>query len=90
MSAVNIQAPNTNQIKSIYCGCQAPSFKYCQALCGVVTMIFSGAGLEWCCFYGCDKPDCCTVCLAGFLMDITGPCIIGWVVACIVGFHMVC
>ena len=52
-------------------------------------MIFPGLGLELCCFYGCEKADCFNVLLAGILMSLTAPCIIGWVVSCVVGFRMI-
>lgn len=75
-------------IKKIYVKCEPPQYKEFQKVFGVITTIWPGFGLYFCCFYGCDKPDCHGVWLSGLLMDITACCIYGWVVACIVGWKM--
>ncbi|CAL6017330.1 Cysteine-rich_membrane protein 2 [Hexamita inflata] len=85
-------AINTNRVLScgdIVCGCEAPQFQCCQCFCGFCTVFF-GSGLEWCCCYGCDRPDCCAVCCAGCGLQFLSTFIYGIVVGCIVGCKMMC
>ncbi|CAL6060916.1 Cysteine-rich_membrane protein 2 [Hexamita inflata] len=67
--------------------CQAPQFERCQCLCGFWTLI-GGAGLECCCCYGCDRPDCKAVCCAGITLNLLSGMLYGLIVSSIVGCKM--
>ena len=68
--------------------CLPPQFESCQSCCGFYTACGAGAGLEFFCCYGCERPDCCVVCCSGFAMMCSAYYIYGAVVACIVGCRM--
>lgn len=77
-------------VPDIFLLCERPDFNVCGTVCGCATCCFSGLGLF--CFpcYGAKRPDCLNVVISGLLMELTNPCVWGWVAACIVGWRMIC
>ncbi|KAH0575090.1 Transmembrane domain-containing protein [Spironucleus salmonicida] len=76
-------------VRDIFCRCAAPRYERCQKLVGCSTAIVPGAGLLCCvCCYGADRLDRCDVVLAGIVLQLSSYLVVGWVVACIVGFKM--
>ncbi|CAL6094044.1 Cysteine-rich_membrane protein 2 [Hexamita inflata] len=86
---IQIQSQRNLNCSNIVCGCEAPKFQCCQFLCGFFVAFF-GSGLECCCCYGCSRADCCSVCCAGFCLNILSVFIYGIVASCIVGCKMMC
>ncbi|KAH0570246.1 Cysteine-rich membrane protein 2 [Spironucleus salmonicida] len=76
----------------IFFKCQEPHFERCQCCAGLVNIFFPGSGLCICsiCCYGCFRPSCCGVMVAGASMFFTCFIFWGWIVAIIVGVKMMC
>lgn len=86
---VNDKSPAQLTCMDVYCRCNSPVFQSCQCCAGILEIFCPGLGLCLMpCCYGCDKPDRCSVCIAGFSQWITTPFIIGIVSSCCIGWKL--
>ncbi|KAH0575030.1 Transmembrane domain-containing protein [Spironucleus salmonicida] len=77
-------------VRGIFCSCAPPRYQRCQKEAGLLTMAVPGFGLLCCVScYGAERLDRCSVVLAGLLMHLSSYVLVGWVVACMVGWRMI-